>query len=88
MPGEEERITLANLQRMFIEKKKIGKTTIIQLSQLNRNVESPERLTNPALHFPTSSDLFGGDTVYHTSDYVMVLSRPETVGIKAYGVNR
>ena len=80
--GEQERETLFNLQRMFMEMKKHGKTTIIQLSQMNRNIESTERLNNPSLHFPMRSDIFGGDSVFQASDYVIVLHRPEILGIK------
>lgn len=58
--GEQERETLFNLQRMFMEMKKFGKTTIIQLSQMNRNIESTDRLNNSSLHFPMRSDIFGG----------------------------
>ncbi len=58
---ESERTTLVNLQRMFIEEKKIDKTTIIQLSQLNREIEEISRITNPSLHFPQRRDLAGSD---------------------------
>lgn len=86
--GNSERGTLAELQYMFMELKKYGKNTIIQLSQLNRNIESSERITNHSLHFPTRSDLFGGDSLYQASDYVVVLHRPEILGIEWYGVQK
>lgn len=86
--GESERATLSNLQRVFIEKKKIGITTIIQVSQLNRNIESPERINNPGLHYPTRSDLFASDSLYQASDVVMVLHRPELLGIVEYSLNK
>lgn len=57
--GEKEREIIADLQRLFLEVKKWGKTTIIQLSQLNRNIETPERISNPIMHYPVRSDLFG-----------------------------
>lgn len=84
--GEDERITLSNLQRMFIEMKKYGKTTIIQLSQMNRNIESVDRITNKSMHFPMRNDIFGGDSVMQASDIVLVLHRPELLGIiNCYG---
>jgi hypothetical protein len=46
---------------MFIQEKKIGRTTIIQLSQLNREIEEMSRITNPSLHFPQRRDLAGSD---------------------------
>lgn len=84
---EKERETLFNLQRLFMEIKKINKTSIIQLSQLNREIEDKERLTNPSLHFPQRRDVFGGDSVFQCSDFVIVLHRPEIIGLKVYGVN-
>jgi replicative DNA helicase len=84
--GEQERNTLVNLQRMFIEIKKLGKTTIIQLSQLNREIEDKERITNPALHFPQRRDLSSSDAVFQCADYVLVLHRPELL-VKSYGIN-
>lgn len=85
--GEQERETLANLQKVFMEAKKIGKTTIIQLSQMNRDIESSERITNATMHFPMRRDLFGSDSLFQASDYVMVLHRPELLGIKSYSPN-
>ena len=83
--GEKEREILANLQYMFMEMKKFDKNTIIQLSQLNRDIESTERLNNPNMHFPTRRDIFGGESVFQASDYVAVLHRPETLQLKTYG---
>jgi len=84
---ESERNTLVNLQRMFIEEKKIGKTTIIQLSQLNREIEEISRITNPSLHFPQRRDLAGSDAMFFASDYIIVLHTPEKLGIRSYGIN-
>ena len=85
--GDKERETISDLQRLFMEVKKWGKTTIIQLSQLNLNIESPERLNNPSLHYPTRADLFGSDSVYHASDLIVVLHRPEILFLETYGQN-
>lgn len=86
--GEAERETLYSLQRLFMEVKKNGRTTIIQISQMNREIEMPERINNPSMHFPMRRDIFGGDSVFQASDYVIVLHRPETLGIEAYGTKR
>lgn len=83
--GEAERNIIADLQYMFIEIKKYDKNTIIQLSQLNRDIESSERITNRYLHFPIRKDLFGSDSVYQASDIVMVIHRPELLQIEEYG---
>jgi len=83
--GEKEREILANLQYMFMEIKKYGQNTIIQLSQMNREIESTDRLNNPSMHFPTRRDIFGGESVFQASDYVIVLHRPELLLLKSYG---
>lgn len=80
--GESERETLTNLQKLFMEVKKWGRVSIIQLSQLNRNIESPERISNPVLHYPKRSDIMASDSLFHASDYVMVIHRPETLQIE------
>lgn len=86
--GENERKTIVDLEKMFIRVKKLKQTSIIQIAQLNRNVEQPERINNPALHFPMRGDLAASDAMFQASDYVIVLSRPELLGIQNYGVNR
>lgn len=85
LSGEQERITISNLEKMFMELKKRLRVTIIQLSQMNRSIENSERIENFNLHYPMRSDIFGSETVYQVSDYVLVLHRPEILGIKAYG---
>lgn len=84
---ESELKTLPDLQKLFMELKKYGRNTIIQLSQLNRNIESPDRIGNMSMHFPTRADIYGSDQVYHASDVVIVLHRPEILGIRAYGLD-
>jgi replicative DNA helicase len=53
-----------------------GKIIIIVISQLNRQLESNERVLNPKLHYPNKSDLFGASSVYNSSDYVIIIHRP------------
>jgi len=85
-----EREIISSLQRMFMEQKKYGRTTIIQLSQLNREIEDKDRINNPNLHYPMRRDVFGSDSLFQTSDYVIVLHRPEILGIEDmnYGPKR
>lgn len=80
-----EREIISSLQRMFMEQKKYGKTTIVQLSQLNREIEDKDRINNPSLHYPMRRDVFGSDSLFQTSDYVIILHRPEIIGIEDYG---
>ena len=86
--NESERQTLVDLQKLFIKIKKKYTLTVIQISQLNRDIESAERIRNPQLHFPTRADLFGSDSIYQASDVVIVLHRPELFFITQYGVER
>jgi len=84
---EKERETLVSLQRLFIEVKKIGKTSIIQVSQMNREIEEKERIINPSLQFPQRRDLSSSDALFQASDFVIVIHRPEILGIKSYGIH-
>ena len=86
--GDHERSTLVDLQKMFIRIKKLSKTSIIQISQMNRNIETPERINNPVTHFPMRSDLSASDAIFQASDYVLVINRPEILNLQFYGVNR
>ena len=86
--GDTERGTIVDLQKMFIRKKKLSNMSIIQISQMNRNIELPDRINNPSMHFPLRSDLAASDAIFQASDYVIALSRPELLNIQSYGVNR
>ena len=79
---------ISELQKLFIKVKKLPNTTIIQLSQMNRNIESPERINNPSMHYPMRSDISSADTMFHASDYVICIHRPELLNIQQYGPNR
>lgn len=82
-----EREIIVDLEKTLIEAKKVGKTSIIQISQMNRNIESPERINNSSLHYPQRSDLSSSDAVFQASDYVFVIHRPEVLGLITYGFN-
>lgn len=79
---------ISDLQKLFIKVKKYPETTIIQLSQMNRNIENPERINNPSMHYPMRSDISSADTIFHASDYVICIHRPELLNIQQYGPNR
>lgn len=77
--------TISELERVFIQTKKLPMTSVIQLAQMNRNIESPERINKPVSHYPMRSDLSSSDAMFQASDYVMILHRPEILGIREYG---
>lgn len=79
---------ISDLQKLFIRVKKFPDTTIIQLSQMNRNIENPERINNPSMHYPMRSDISSADTIFHASDYVICIHRPELLNIQSYGPKR
>jgi replicative DNA helicase len=83
--GEMERVVLVDLMTAFNELKKKYKICFVILSQLNRDIERADRFTEPSLHYPKKSDIFGGDSVYQFSDVVMVTVNPEQMGYRAYG---
>lgn len=79
--------TISELERVFIQVKKLPLTSVIQITQMNRNIESSERINNPLSHYPMRSDLSSSDAVFQASDYVLVLHRPEILNISEYGPN-
>lgn len=85
--GDSEKIVVDNLMMTLVELKKhfssIGlKCIFIVLSQLNRDIEGVDRLSNKMLHYPTRNDIFGSSAVYNSSDYVLISHRPaDLVGL-------
>lgn len=80
--------TISELERVFIQVKKLPMTSVIQLAQMNRNIEAPERINNPMSHYPMRSDLSSSDAIFQASDYVCVIHRPEILNIQEYGKSK
>lgn len=80
--------TTSELEKVFIRAKKLPLTSVIQIAQMNREIEKPERINNPLSHYPMRSDLSSSDAMFQASDYVFVLHRPEILNITEYGPNR
>ena len=79
---------LHGLCEMFNELKKKYKGIFVILTQLNRSIESSERRDenkNQILHFPTRSDIYGGESLFQFSDIVLIIHRPEILNIMSYG---
>lgn len=79
--------TISELERVFIQAKKLPLTSIIQIAQMNRNIEQSERINNMLSHYPMRSDLSSSDAIFQASDYVLVIHRPEILNILEYGPN-
>ena len=80
----EEKDTLDKFYQTLIKlKKRIydagGKVLFLIVSQLNRNITSPERIANPSLHYPNKNDLHGSSAVYNGSDYVIITHKPSII---------
>lgn len=81
---EDEKIVVDNLMKTLVELKKVissigGKVLFFVLSQLNRNIETNERIINSKLHYPNKNDIFGASSVYYSSDYVIIIHRPAII---------
>lgn len=75
--------TLIQLKK-YLETLKI-KCIFIILSQLNREIEKSERITNPMLQYPNKNDIFASSAAYYCSDYVIVTHKPAVIeGIGVY----
>jgi replicative DNA helicase len=85
--GAGEREILSRLYGMFMFLKKKIKCIFIALSQLNREIEKSERLTNPMQQYPMKKDIFGSDAVFQASDYVLISHKPYMLHLQTYGPN-
>lgn len=87
LKSRDERETIGQLQKVLIALRKLKKVSIIQVAQMNRNIETLERIKTPQFHFPQRSDIAAADTIFHASDIIVVVHRPETLGIISYGLS-
>lgn len=70
-----------------VAQKKKTKQINIFLSQLNRNIEQNTDRNKIGTHLPIASDIFGSDSVYQCSDFVLALHRPGYYGLPTYTYN-
>lgn len=79
-----EKVIIDDLMRNFVDLKKSFaqkglRIIFVVLTQLNREIEKPERVANQFLHYPTRNDIFASSSVYTCSDYVVITHRPSVV---------
>lgn len=74
---DNDRGMLVRLSKLIMTHKKNPWVMHILLSQLNRDIEKPDR-RHPCspLNYPQKSDLFASDAVFQASDYVIIIHRP------------
>ena len=87
--GDSEKDKVDKLMEALVDLKKIiaadgGSSVGIVLSQMNRDIQSVDRVNNPSNHQPRSSDLFGSSSIEFAADYIIVNHIPAKLGIKRY----
>ena len=85
--SEKDRIdTLHNLSSMLSKTRKKLPVSIILLSQLNREIETVERMKPGSQgNYVKTSDVFGADSLLQNADTLVGINRPATLGIRLYG---
>lgn len=85
--SEKDRIeTLYNLGNMLAETRRQLPVCFIVLSQLNREIETTERLKPGSIgNFVKDSDIFGADALLQFTDILIGINRPAKYGLNVYG---
>ena len=80
---------LFELGEAFTHIKRTYPCTIIALSQLNRNVDNPDRAVDGKYgNYILTSDIFGSDAMLQHADMLIGMNRPAQQKIKFYGPQR
>lgn len=81
--------TIANLGEALTDLKRKYPIAFIVLSQLNRNIDVPERSEDGKYgNFVLESDIYGSDALLQHADIVVGVNRPAKQKISFYGVER
>lgn len=88
--GETNRqVTLQNLATMMTEMKNALPVTFIVLTQLNREIDDPERQKPGNLsNYPTEADVYGSDFLHQCADVMIAYNRPAKYNLSLYGPQR
>ena len=78
----------ANTALFCIKARQDFEAMMLPLNQLNQNIESDDRRTKPALHYPGKADIHLGSQIWWACDDVLINHRPKVLGIKSYGVEK
>jgi replicative DNA helicase len=80
--GDDNKL-MADTAKMAIKINKMG-VMVNLIAQLNTNIEDPAR-RNKKLHYPLKSDIHGSKQLYWACDDIVIIHRPEMLGISLYG---
>jgi replicative DNA helicase len=88
--SEKDRIeSLYNLGNMLAETRRQLPVSFIVLSQLNREIETTDRVKNGSIgNFVKDSDIFGADALLQFTDILIGINRPTKYGITEYGPHK
>jgi len=80
---------LFELGEFFTQVKRDYPCLIIALSQLNRNIDNPDRATDGKYgNYVLESDIFGADAMLQHADMLIGINRPAKQKIRFYGPDR
>ncbi len=90
--SQSDRQKIDELMNMLIEFKKTvkedgGSSMTLVLSQMNRDIYSKERILNPTMHRPKTSDLFGASSIEFASDLILFAHAPGKLNLTSYTEN-
>ena len=77
-----EMVKIGRFSKLCMYMKKKYDCSNIIVSQLNRNIEAPER--SKTQHEPIASDIFGADSLFQDADIVLVPHNPEMFKLENY----
>jgi DnaB-like helicase C terminal domain len=84
-PTDGDQELLDNQARVLKDVRDTYRALIVLLTQMNSNIEDDRRRTTPQAHFPVKSDMYRGGQIFQSSDYVITIFMPASIGISAYG---
>ena len=80
---------LYSLGEMLTRLKKRIPVAFIILSQLNRDIDSKDRMEPyKSTNYPSTSDLFGGDALLQHADNLWILDKPQRRNLANYGSHK
>ncbi len=87
--GQQRLDALSDLGEVLTELKRKYPILFIVLSQLNRNIDNPERNEDGKYgNYVLESDIFGGDAMLQHADTVIGINRPAKQKIRFYGPDK